>query len=241
MTLNVHIQEKSYIKAEGQQHHVLGTITFSLREKEFMCLSGPSGCGKTTLLNIIAGLEPCPHATIDFATHDTHASQKIAYVFQEPRLMPWLNVMDNVTLVTDNSHATKEEARQLLHAMGLGDVHKEFPNRLSGGMQRRVALARAFITKPQLLLMDEPFVSLDPPLAQSLRTILLSLWTKHPTTILFITHDIKEALFLSDRILFMDGKPTTITLDYRVDKPRPRTSITQRDIDAIQQKRLSTA
>ena len=123
--------------------------------------------------------------------------------------------------------------------MSLGDVAEAFPNRLSGGMQRRVALARAFVKKPKLLLMDEPFVSLDQPVAERLRHVLLSLWNENPATIFFVTHDIREAIFLSDRILFMSPSPGTIVKDFKNPLRRPRAKLNTDDIEKIKQELLS--
>ena len=238
MTLNVHIKNKRYRDSNGRQQTVIGDVHFSVPRSQFTCIAGPSGCGKTTLLNIIAGLEPCPQATIEF-NGESIEKTAIAYVFQEPRLMPWLSVLDNVTLVTDNTPQRRQQAMDILKMIGLDDVPNEFPNRLSGGMQRRVALARAFITQPQIMLMDEPFVSLDPKLAQNIRKNLLDIWNKTPSNILFITHDLNEALFLADRILFIGQRPAQILLDYNVTLPRPRKNISYADIDKLKETILS--
>jgi NitT/TauT family transport system ATP-binding protein len=152
--------------------------------------------------------------------------------------MPWLTVLDNVRLVLDNDPAATARARELLTAMELGEVLDAYPNRLSGGMQRRVALARAFATEPQLLLMDEPFVSLDAPTANRLRDMLMELWRSRGTTVLFVTHDLREALALGDRVLFMSASPGRVVLELPVDLPRPR----RRDdpeVIALQQRLLA--
>ena len=234
MTLTVHIKEKSYQNAQDKTHIVLKNIAFTIPDRQFICIFGPSGCGKTTILNIVAGLEPCPTAQIQFANKKIKKPE-IAYVFQEPRLMPWLNVLNNVTLPTDNKKNDQKRALHILTSMGLANVAQEFPNRLSGGMQRRVALARAFITTPDIMLMDEPFVSLDLRLAYHLRKQLLDLWNETTVSILFITHDLNEAIFLADRIIFLGKKPTQILLDYNVTLERPRKNINQEAIEAVKQ------
>jgi ABC-type nitrate/sulfonate/bicarbonate transport system ATPase subunit len=190
----------------------------ALDDGEFVCLIGPSGCGKTTLLNIVGGLER------DFEGQVRHpAGQRIGVVFQTPRLLPWLTVLDNVCLVSKEPDAV-ERARTLLDAMELGDVLHAFPGQLSGGMQRRVALARAFIIEPTLLLLDEPFVSLDTPTAERLRAMLVALWSRRRGTVLYVTHDVHEALALADRVCFMSGAPGRVVLDVPVALPRPRSA-----------------
>jgi ABC-type nitrate/sulfonate/bicarbonate transport system ATPase subunit len=147
---------------------------------------------------------------------------RIGYVFQTPRLMPWLTVRDNVRLGLPRPGRGPGLAEALLSEMQLDDVLDANPGQLSGGMQRRVALARAFVNEPRLLLLDEPFLSLDAPTAGRLRGQLLELWQRHPTTILFVTHDLREALCLADRVLFLSPGPASVVLDYKVELPRPR-------------------
>lgn len=136
--------------------------------------------------------------------------------------MPWLTVLDNVLLVAGPSEAAQRRAHELLGAMGLGEVMDAFPGRLSGGMQRRVALARAFVIEPKLLLMDEPFVSLDVPTANRLRAMLVELWERCRCTVLFVTHDLREALALADRVCFLSAAPGRVVLEFAVSLPRPR-------------------
>jgi NitT/TauT family transport system ATP-binding protein len=141
-------------------------------------------------------------------------------MFQTPRLMSWLTVRDNVGLVLAGGDDPRIDA--LLRAMDLGEYAGSYPGRLSGGMQRRVALARAFVANPGLLLLDEPFLSLDAPVANRLRQLLLDLYGESPATVLFVTHDLREALFLADRILFLSPRPGRVVFDLAVDLPRPR-------------------
>jgi NitT/TauT family transport system ATP-binding protein len=200
---------------------VLEDLRLSLAAGELACLVGPSGCGKSTLLNIISGLDCAMEGRVTL--NGVAPAGGISTVFQNPRLMPWLTVLDNVRLVLDNAPKSLARARELLVAMELERVLDSYPNRLSGGMQRRVALARAFATEPRLLLLDEPFVSLDLPVANRLRNMLIELWQAHRTTVLFVTHDLREALALADRVLFMSGSPGRVVLECPVDLSRPRT------------------
>jgi len=136
--------------------------------------------------------------------------------------MPWLTVIDNLTLVLDKGTDSVERVRNLLHEVGLADKEQSFPNQLSGGMQRRVSLARAFVMRPELLLMDEPFLSLDAPTAARLRRLLLTLWGELHPTVLFVTHHLREALALADRVLFLSSSPGRVVLEVSVQLPRPR-------------------
>lgn len=181
----------------------------------FVCLLGPSGIGKTTLLNIIAGLDRDFEGTVRFAGTP---GPRVAYAFQTPRLLPWRTVLQNILLVMpDGATAAGEAAaRRLLVEMGLGEAAGVYPERLSLGMQRRVALARAFAIEPDLLLMDEPFVSLDEATAERLRELLLGLLARRPATVLFVTHDSREAVRLADRLVVLDGPPAAIRSDFAV-------------------------
>jgi NitT/TauT family transport system ATP-binding protein len=197
-------------------------VRFAVPAGQFVCIVGPSGCGKTTLLHLISGLDTAVNGVIRVAERRPTENTEIGYMFQSPRLMPWLTVLENVMLVAKSDTQTNGRARALLAEMRLEDFVMQYPNRLSGGMQRRVALARAFINEPPLLLLDEPFISLDEPVADMLRQLLLDLWSRRRTSVVFVTHDLREALYLSDRILFMSRSPGRVVLDMRVDLPRPR-------------------
>ncbi len=224
-SLQISVDRKTY---RDPPTVALEALRFSVAEGEFLSVVGPSAAGKTTLLNIIAGLDKDVSGEIRQGSEERPANgehaARVAFVFQTPRLMPWLSVLDNVRLVLSENDDDRERARKLLDAVGLSEFLYAFPSRLSGGMQRRVALARAFAVKPQLLLMDEPFVSLDAPTAWRLRQQLLELWQELKPTILFVTHDLREALTLSDRVLFLSNRPGRVVLEKKIDLPRPRTA-----------------
>lgn len=219
--LKVHIQAKRFAT-----HLVLDELDFSAKDGEFVALVGPSGTGKSTLLHLIAGLDDDFAGSIKWGSaplrRPGEAPQRLGMMFQEPRLMPWLSARDNVGLVLDDATTRQERATALLHEVGLSDAVDAWPAQLSGGMLRRVALARAFAVAPRLLLMDEPFVSLDMPTGNRLRDLLLRLWQRDRPLVLFVTHDLREALTLADRVLFLSAPPARVMLDYSVPLPRPR-------------------
>jgi len=219
--LNVEIRRKAYPNGCC----AIENLTFSAQPGEFIAIVGPSGAGKTTLLNLIAGLDRNMEGSIVFPTAKTwHSDPKVALMFQEPRLMPWLTVQQNLELVLPAQARAQRRASlpDLLAQVGLPDCGKRFPGQLSGGMQRRVALLRAFIVEPDLLLMDEPFQSLDAPTAHQLRILLQDLWQRTRPTVLLVTHNLREALCLADRILFFSAQPSTVVLNIPVDLQSPR-------------------
>jgi ABC-type nitrate/sulfonate/bicarbonate transport system ATPase subunit len=189
---------------------VLKDVSFAVEPGSFVVITGPSGCGKSTLLNIVAGLDKEYEGSVDFGNG---ASPNVAYVFQSPRLLPWRTVYENIALVLPPGDPRLANIPELLERVGLKDAATAYPEMISLGMQRRVALARAFILEPEFLLMDEPFVSLDDPTAQSLRELLVELWSRRPTTVLFVTHDRAEAVMLATRILRLSGGNASIVED----------------------------
>ncbi len=199
---------------------VIDHLTFEIADQSFVSLVGPSGCGKTTLLNIIAGIEPASSGTVMIGSAGQQA--KLAYVFQEPRLLPWRSIFDNLMYVQKvRDDAAKERVHQALKRVGLGHAEKKWPGQLSGGQQQRVGIARALSIEPDVLLMDEPFSHLDAITARGLREHLQELWAQTRKTVVFVTHDVKEAAELSDRILML-APGGTIHEDITVDLPRPR-------------------
>lgn len=219
--LTVDIQKKTYPNGSC----AIENLTFTAKAGEFIALVGPSGAGKTTLLNLISGLDPIMDGRI---THQSEPGRqtypRTAFMFQEPRLMPWLTVQQNLELVLapPSSSFQITPMYDLLALVGLPGCEKMFPNQLSGGMQRRVALLRSFIVEPELLLMDEPFQSLDVPTANQLIILLQDLWRRTRPTVLFVTHNLREALCLADRVLFLSPQPSRIILDIPVQLSHPR-------------------
>jgi len=211
--LEVHIARKVYQVASGKRLEVLRDIRFCLRRGEVAALVGPSGTGKTTMLRIIAGLEPDYQGTIGRPAHSV-----MGMVFQEPRLLPWRTVEENVRLAA--SEASDAQLAELFDLLELTAHRSHYPGELSLGLARRVALARALAVEPDLLILDEPFVSLDDALARRLRDELASLIDKRPVTTLLVTHDLDEAVSLADRVFFLSGHPAGIVRECTIDKPR---------------------
>lgn len=216
MTLSIQIDAKTYPKAPDKP--ILQDIRFEIHPREFVAVIGPSGCGKSTLLHIVAGIDKTFSGRV-YWPGDVR-EQRLGYVFQNPRLLPWLSVRNNIRLVLDDPTSAADRIDWLLEAMGLTAFADYQPNRISLGMQRRAALARAFAVQPQLLLMDEPFVSLDQPTATQLRSLLLRVWDTHRSRVLFVTHDLHEATQLADRILFLSHSPARVIREIQVGIPR---------------------
>jgi len=226
--MDISIQEKRFpAVGEARAKTVLENIRLSLGAGEFVAVFGPSGCGKTTLLNIVAGLDQDFTGAVELNAGGPRP--RVGYVFQTARLLPWMTVEDNIRLVLPPRAGADAKVSKVLSDVDLEDVRNVYPNRLSVGMSRRVALARAFVVAPDILLMDEPFVSLDEATATRLRGLLLALWSQRPTTVLFVTHDLAEAILLADRIVFLSGTPAGILDDVLVDMPRG-----QRTKDAVE-------
>lgn len=205
-------------------------VSFTLRPGEFVSLLGPSGCGKSTLLRMIAGLSAVTRGVIKRAWDDEQASgsraQPIGCVFQEPRLLPWATVWDNVYLPLRLQGISRAEARNrvdaILALVGLADFARSRPRQLSGGMQMRTAGARALVTKPQLLLLDEPFAALDEITRSRINDDLRALWQQQGHAVLFITHSVFEAVYLSTRVLVMSPRPGRIVEEIAIALPAKR-------------------
>jgi len=203
--------------------HALDNVSFDMYPREFVCVLGPSGSGKSTLLRILANLLPPTSGSYTF-TGETQP--KIGMVFQQANLMPWRTVRQNLTLSLELAGAGKEEAgkkaKDLMTLVGLDGFEDYWPRDLSGGMAQRVAIARALIHDPDLLLLDEPFGSLDALTRERMWTELSRIWQARKKTVLMVTHSIEEALFLADRVLVLTQRPGAVKLDLSVSLPRPR-------------------
>lgn len=221
--LTIRIREKQFPSVgDSPARLVLKDVEFSAAAGEFVAMTGPSGCGKTTLLNIVAGLDSGYEGEVVLPMRGDEARPTVGYVFQNPRLLPWRTVLENVLLVLPDEAEARDRARELLQVVGLWESRDAYPGRLSVGMGRRVALARAFAVNPDILLMDEPFVSLDPQMAQRLRLLLLDIWSGHPTTVLFVTHDLREAIMLADRIVVLPREAGPVAAEIPVPIPRDK-------------------
>ena len=199
--IKINLKEKNF-----QDKPILKDINISLQEGEFLSIIGPSGCGKTTLLNVIASLDDDYTGNVDID------SSNISFMFQDHRLLPWLSVRENLLLVSKTKDMN--EIEELIKLIDLEDILEEFPNKLSGGMARRVSLIRAFINKPKLILLDEPFISLDYPTSMSLKKDFLAFCKKFNPTVILVTHDISEAIYLSNRIIFFSKNPANKIFEY---------------------------
>lgn len=199
--LKVQIDKKVYTSANGGRIVALEDTRFTLTKNSFTVLFGPSGCGKSTVLRILAGLDEQYEGSVEWKN-----PPKIGFVFQEPRLLPWRSVVDNIMLRADPSF-TGTDLEKLMDTMGLTELRDNFPSELSLGLARRVAIARAFATKPNLLLLDEPFVSLDAPTASRLRQLVREIWTDNPITAVMVTHDMREAVELGEEVLLFTARP----------------------------------
>ncbi|MFB6085932.1 MAG: ABC transporter ATP-binding protein [Halodesulfurarchaeum sp.] len=213
---------------KGEQLSVFEDLSFAIEEEEFVVIVGPSGCGKTTLLKMIAGItEPSTGFLEVNGSRITGPDPNIAMVFQNFQLLPWKTVLENVAVgLKVQEDMTKAKRREIalewLDQVGLADFAESYPAELSGGMKQRVGLARALAVDPQILLMDEPFGSLDAQTKDVLQSDLLELWTNQKKTVLFVTHDIDEAIYLADRVLVMSEKPARIDAEVAIDIERPR-------------------
>ena len=218
--------EKTYLGRDGVLR-ALRDISFEVEAGEFVTLVGPSGCGKTTLLRILAGLLEPAAGKIYLDGHLlSKPRREVGFVFQAPSLLPWRTVLSNVTLPLEiqkqNGLSAKERALELLELVGLLGFENAYPHELSLGMQQRVSIARALIHDPSILLLDEPFGSLDAITREQMNLELLRIWEASKKTVVMVTHSIQEAIFLADRVLIMSSRPGHIEAIVPIDLPRPR-------------------
>jgi NitT/TauT family transport system ATP-binding protein len=215
--------------------HAIGDLEFTIGEREFVCVVGPSGCGKTTLLKCMSGLlEPSSGEVVLNGTTVTQPPEEMALVFQEYNrsLMPWMSVRKNVALpLRRKSKAERSKlVDEAVEAVGLTKFIDRYPWQLSGGMQQRVAIARALAYQPQILLMDEPFASVDAQTRADLEDLILEVRERYDVTIVFVTHDIDESVYLSDRIVVLTPSPTTVKEILDVGLPRPRDQVETKEL-----------
>lgn len=214
-------------KRTGEQVTAVQGLDLRVEPREFVSIVGPSGCGKSTFLKVVAGLaEPTSGTVLLNGQPISDASDRRAMVFQDASLFPWYSVIRNLTYGMECRGVSAKKARSavlpLLDKVGLTGFEKHYPYELSGGMQQRVNLARALAVDPEILLMDEPFAALDAQTREIMQAELLRIWAETRKTVLFVTHQIDEAIFLSDRVIVMSARPGRIILDTRIDLPRPR-------------------
>lgn len=214
--LKVNIEEKSFRSSNGGAIDVLRDLRFEVEQNEFACILGPSGCGKTTTLRILLGLEGDYRGSIRLPGL---AEPRIGAVFQEPILLPWRSVEQNVRLALPK-HLQDANLDTLFSTLGLSKMRTFYPGELSLGLARRAAIARALAIEPDILLLDEPFVSLDEATAQQLRHLLLAIWSERPTTALMVTHNVQEAIMLSDRIIVLSDRPAHVIGTFDIRLPR---------------------
>ena len=223
--VNIEIKKKSFplkIKDKKKENIIFKSLNIKITKGQFVVFFGPSGCGKTTLLNIIAGLDKNFDGSIVTENNKLNSKKKISYMFQTPRLFPWLTAFNNILFPIKKEKNCEKIAFNLIKKVGLEKYKNQYPDKLSGGMQRRIALARAFAPNPNILLLDEPFISIDKKISNSLRKLLIKLWRKNKPTIVFVTHDLDEAIELADRIFFLSNLPAKILLDHEINLTRPR-------------------
>ena len=205
---------------------VLNGISFDVAAGEFVAVMGPSGCGKSTIVDMVAGFaQPQGGEVLHNGRRVGKPDWRRGVVFQSPALYPWLSVYGNVMFgpkVRSRTEGAEDQARELLTEVGLAGFEDYFPYELSGGMRHRVALARTLMNRPELLLMDEPFAALDSQTRETMQTLLLEIWQRHRSTVLFVTHDIEEGLLLADRVVVLSQRPATVMSVIDVGIPRPR-------------------
>jgi NitT/TauT family transport system ATP-binding protein len=218
----------------GRRTVALGDVDLTVAKGEFVCLIGPSGCGKSTLLNILAGILPYEEGVAEVNGKRVKGpSAERGMMFQSPMLFPWLTTRQNVGFGPKaqrragarsraRSRASQDEVDEILATVGLAGFEEAYPKELSGGMRHRAAFARAIISRPSVLLMDEPFGALDALTRTMMQRFLLDMWERFGITIVFVTHDLEEAILLGDRVCVMGGKPAGIVEDIAIDIPRPR-------------------
>ncbi len=225
--LSVRNISKAYSNGENGEKLILDDISFDVNEREFLSILGPSGCGKTTLLKIIAGLlKPDTGRILIDGKEETLGHNRVALIFQQESLFPWLTVRKNIEFGLE-IHGIKEGFRhplvnEMISLVGIEGLEDHYPHEISGGQARKVEMARSLVTSPDVLASDEGFSNLDAQTRNHIQTEFLRVWEKTGSTILFVTHNVDEAVFMADRILVMSNVPSKIIAEYDIDLPRPR-------------------
>ncbi len=223
-----HISQSYILK--NKAFDALNDVCFDVKDSEFLVILGPGYCGKTVLLNIISGLEEPVEGSIELDGERIHGSDKrIGMVFQKTSLLPWKTVMENVEVGPKMAGVKKAEryktAQKYIDLVGLTGFEKSYPNQLSGGMKQRVGIARAYTNNPEILLMDEPFGALDAQTRYAMEEEIQKIWQREKRTIIFVTNNIEEAVYLGDRIVLLSNRPATVKKIYDIDLPRPRNTV----------------
>src|SRR3972149_6554351 len=220
---------KHFIRPDGSRLDVIGGLSFAVEEGEFVSILGPSGCGKSTLLHILAGIDHLSGGEILVGERPLLGGEngvKLGFVFQQPRLLNWRSIRENVRFPLEHGSLSRDEqwrlAQRYLELVKLKGFEDYFPQQLSGGMQQRVAIARALAIEPEVLLMDEPFSSLDEITARKMRSELIRIWQETKKTVIFVTHDISEAVYLSNRLLVVTERPARVFDTVTIDVGYPR-------------------
>ncbi|MHA1928881.1 MAG: ABC transporter ATP-binding protein [Candidatus Thorarchaeota archaeon] len=234
--LSVHNISKTYPNGEQGDTEVLDDISFDIKKGEFVALLGPSGCGKTTLLKIIAGLVEPDEGQIQIDDNEVDSGHsRVGYIFQQESLFPWLTVQKNVEFGLEIKDVPEDEREQrvneMLRLVGMDGLENHYPSEISGGQARKTEMARSLITKPDILVSDEALSNLDAQTRNHLQDEFLRIWENTGSTILFVTHNVDEAVYTSDRIFVMSNMPARILAEFSIDIPRPRTRTSHECLD----------
>jgi NitT/TauT family transport system ATP-binding protein len=232
--IEFHAVDKIFSTVDREPVAALNDVTLTIPRNQFLSVVGPSGCGKSTLLRLVAGLLSPTRGNVSIEGEPVNGPRPdLGFVFQAPTLLPWSSVLDNVLLPLRLMRSITPEsvkaAKEILDLVGLADFERRYPAELSGGMQQRVAICRALLHRPSVLLMDEPFGALDALTKEEIALELLRIWEAQPKTVVFVTHSIPEAVLLSDRVIVMTPRPGRILADIGVQLARPRTFNLERD------------
>jgi NitT/TauT family transport system ATP-binding protein len=233
VVVDVHDVSVRFAVGRGETFTALESVNLQIRAGSFVCLVGPSGCGKSTLLNVIAGLQPVTEGHVTYrGTEIRGVNSRTGYLTQRDLLLPWRTLENNVGLALEIQHVPRDERRRrvldMISGVGLSGFEKSYPAQLSGGMRKRATLARTLIYGPETLLMDEPFAAVDAILRVALHEMLMELWERDKSTVIFVTHDLEEALLLADQVVLFGTRPGRIVHVEEVPFARPRNLVQSR-------------